>query len=159
VLRLCAAWQAGDVAAARRLDEWLLASRESAELRAEAAQMGYSLAQLLTALGEPHDFEAFDEVCWHTAYAYAAVRWNIAPAQALAALLWAWAENQVVAAVKAVPLGQSAGQRMLFALGPRLAAAAERAARLPDDDIGNMAPGLARLSAQHETQYSRLFRS
>lgn len=159
LLKLCQAWEAGDAEAARQLNDWLLASRESAELRAEAAQMGYSLAQLLTALGEAHDFDAWDEVCWHTAYAYAAVRWGIEPAQALAAFLWSWAENQVLAAVKAVPLGQSAGQRILFALGSRLAAATERAAALPDDDIGNMAPGLALLSAQHETQYSRLFRS
>ena len=90
---------------------------------------------------------------------HAATRWDVAAAQALAAFLWSWAENQVMAAVKAVPLGQSAGQRILFAVGPRLAAAAERAAHLPDDDIGNMAPGLALLSARHETQYSRLFRS
>ena len=159
VLRLCEAWQAGDAVAARKLDEWLLASRESAELRAEAAQMGYSLAKLLTALGESHEFDGWDEVCWHTTYAYAAVRWEIEPAQALAAFLWSWAENQVIAAVKAVPLGQSAGQRILFALGSRLAAAAERAAVMHDDDIGNMAPGLALMSAQHETQYSRLFRS
>src|SRR5688572_14995801 len=61
-LRLCAAWRAGDLAAARKLDEWLLASRESAELRAEAAQMGYSLTKLLTALGEPHDFDSWDEI-------------------------------------------------------------------------------------------------
>lgn len=159
VLKLCEAWRRGDASAARESNDWLLASRESAELRAECAQMGYSLAQLLTALGEPHDFDAWEEVAWHSPYAYAAMRWGATPAQALAAFLWSWAENQAMAAVKAVPLGQSAGQRILFASGPRLAAAAERAGRIPEDDIGNMAPGLALLSARHEAQYSRLFRS
>src|SRR5689334_8946840 len=62
VLQLCAAWRDGDIAAARRLNDRLLASRESAELRAEAAQMGFSLAKLLTALDEPHELETWDEV-------------------------------------------------------------------------------------------------
>jgi urease accessory protein len=64
-----------------------------------------------------------------------------------------------MAAIKAVPLGQTDGQRMLLALGARIAGAVARAAALSDDELCNFAPGLALLSAKHETQYSRLFRS
>ena len=67
--------------------------------------------------------------------------------------------NQVMAAVKAVPLGQTDGQRMLLGLGERIGPAVEAAMALPDDEVGNFAPGLALLSSRHETQYSRLFRS
>jgi urease accessory protein len=73
--------------------------------------------------------------------------------------LWAWIENQAMAAVKAVPLGQTEGQQMLLALGERLEEIAARAERAADDDLGNFAPGLALLSSRHETQYTRLFRS
>lgn len=134
-----------------------LASRESAELRAESVQMGFSLNRLLPALGiEP---VALEEPAFPTVFARAASAWGIEPQQALVAYLWAWLENQVLAAVKAVPLGQTAGQRILHRLGARLEEIARRAAALEDDEVCNFAPGLAILSARHETQYSRLFRS
>jgi urease accessory protein len=159
LLRLMQAWNASDEGAARRWDEDVLASRESAELRAESAQMGYSLARLLTDLGDKHPFEQWDEVSFLTVYAWWAARSDIAPADALTAYLWSWAENQVMAAVKAVPLGQSSGQRLLLALGTRIAESLEAAQSVTDDAIGNLTPGLALLSARHETQYTRLFRS
>jgi urease accessory protein len=134
-----------------------LASREAAELRAETVQMGYSLNRLLKDLGLK-DLPV-DEPSFPAAFAHAARHWKIAPEAALEAYLWAWVENQVMAAVKAVPLGQTDGQRMLLALGERIAALVARILGLEDDDLGNFSPGLAILSARHETQYSRLFRS
>ena len=158
-VRLVEAWRAGDATAAARWNEVFLASRESAELRAESAQMGFSLVRLLRELGLADGPGAWQEVSFPAAFAYAVVRWHIAVSEALIAYLWAWCENQVMAALKAVPLGQTAGQRMLLALGERLPAIAQAAAALADDELGNYAPGLALLSARHETQYSRLFRS
>lgn len=158
-LRLCNAWRAGEPATAARWNAVFLASRESAELRAETAQMGYSLARLLAELGEGDGLPEWDEVSFPAAFAHAVARWNIDPGEALIAYLWAWAENQVVAAVKTVPLGQTDGQKMLLALGERVADAALRAAALDDGALGNFVPGLALLSSRHETQYSRLFRS
>lgn len=158
-MRLCSAWRDDDVQAAHRWNELFLASRESAELRAETVQMGYSLVQLLTDLGEPHELGDWAEVAFLPAFTYVAMRWGIDEQAALVAYLWSWAENQVIAAMKIVPLGQTAGQRLLRALGPRIADHAARAAEIGDEQLGNMAPGLALLSSQHETQYSRLFRS
>jgi urease accessory protein len=131
-------------------NEMFLASRETAELRAETVQMGYSLNRLLPELG----IEAcpLEEPSFPAVYAHAVRAWHIAPRQALTAYLWAWLENQVMAAVKAVPLGQTDGQKMLLVLGAKLQAMSE-------DEPGNFAPGLAILSSRHETQYSRLFRS
>ncbi|HUJ86785.1 MAG TPA: urease accessory protein UreF [Burkholderiales bacterium] len=140
-----------------RWNELFLASRESAELRAETVQMGYSLSQLLEKLGiDPIEQ---DEISYPLAYARAVRCWGLEAHQALLAYLWAWLENQVMAALKAVPLGQTDGQKILLALGARLEALAARAAALGDDELGNFAPGLAILSSRHETQYSRLFRS
>jgi urease accessory protein len=130
------------------LNEVFLASRETAELRAESVQMGYSLKKLLADLGAGE--VPLEEPSFPAAFAFAARHWKIEPAAALQAYLWAWLENQVMAAVKAVPLGQTDGQKMLLSLSktfPEL------------KDEGNFAPGLALCSMKHETQYSRLFRS
>lgn len=158
-LRLSAAWASGGEAAAREWNDIVLASRESAELRAESVQMGYSLVRLLDELGEAHPFNAWEEVSFPAAYTYWAARCGVSPRDALVGYLWGWAENQAMAAVKAVPLGQSAGQRLLFQLAPRLVDCAARAEAIGDEALANAAPGYALLCATHETQYSRLFRS
>jgi urease accessory protein len=138
-------------------NEMFLASRETAELRAETVQMGFSLNKLLPELGvEKVDVE---EVAFPIAFAHAAASWNIDPEAALTAYLWSWVENQVMAALKAVPLGQTDGQKILLFLGARIKETVGQASAIPDGELGNFAPGLAVLSAQHETQYSRLFRS
>ena len=138
-------------------NETFLASRETAELRAETAQMGYSLNRLLKDLGIGE--VPVDEPSFPAAFAHAAVQWRIEPEAALQAYLWAWLENQVMAAVKAVPLGQTDGQRILLSLGDRLPDLAKKAMQMKDEELGNFSPGLAMLSSRHETQYSRLFRS
>jgi urease accessory protein len=136
------------------LNDFFVASRETAELRAETLQMGHSLAKLLAEIGiaVPIERPAFP-----TAYALAVRHWSIPLRDALVAYLWSWLENQVMAAVKAMPLGQTAGQKILLALGERLEGIASRT--LEEERWSNFAPGLAFLSARHETQYSRLFRS
>lgn len=156
-LRLYDAWRENDRAAAARWNAYFLATRETAELRAETVQMGYSLQKLLPELGlEPPEVS---DIAFPAAYAYAAAAWQIAPHDALVAYLWTWLENQVMAAVKAVPLGQSQAQKLLVTLSARLDPLAAQAAELADDALENYAPSLALLSSRHETQYSRLFRS
>lgn len=164
--RLLAAWHDGEDGEVARLNDDFLASRETSELRAETAQMGYSLVRLLGDLdafaglpGWKARLAAIDSPAFPTAWTAAAAAWRIPAGQALAAYLWAWLENQVMAAVKAVPLGQSAGQRLLAELGAALPALAERAQRLPESQWSNFTPGLALASSRHETQYTRLFRS
>lgn len=162
--RMMAAWRSGDDASLKRLDGDFLASRESAELRAETLQMGYSLLRLFKELGDfPAPYLArlvtFEHPSYLLGWSAAAAAWDISSGDALTSYLWGWAENQVMAALKAVPLGQAAGQRILFALGSRLPALAATAMQLREDELSNFAPGFALASALHETQYSRLFRS
>jgi urease accessory protein len=160
VRRAMAAWGDGDVAAAARWNAEFVASRETAELRAETLQMGYSLRNLLRDLGEDvAALASIEELCYPVAYARAAIAWRIAPRDALEAYAFAWIENQVLAALKSVPLGQTDGQRMLLALADAVPAAVDRACAWRDDELTNFAPGVAFLSARHETQYSRIFRS
>lgn len=162
--RLMQAFAARDLAAAGAWSEKFLAARDTAEFRAETVQMGFSLTKLLAELEivDPETLawlQAQREVPLPTAYACAVAALGIAPEPALLAMLFAWAENQVLVCVKSVPLGQVAGQRLLLSLRAELARAAQFARNVLDDDMGNWSPGLSLLSMQHEVQYSRLYRS
>ncbi len=143
---------------------WFRASRETAELRNETEQMGGSLAKLAADLGlvDPPARAATATAAPITlpaAFALAARGFAVPAAAALAAYIWAWLENQVLCAMKLVPLGQVAGQRMLTALGARIPSVAATAMAQDDDALSTFAPGIALASARHETQYTRLFRS
>jgi len=165
LVRLMAAWSIPDTREIARLNADFLASRESAELLAETVQMGFSLNRLLKDLRDPAldavqtTLAQMPEIAFPTAWSGIAAAWSIAPAAATAAYLWSWAENQVMAALKAVPLGQAAGQRLLAELGRQIPTVAETAAHLPETEWSNFTPAFAICSARHETQYSRLFRS
>ena len=158
-VRLHAAWREDDETAAAGWNALFLASRETAEVRAETVQMGHSLTRLVKQLGHGEPCKGWDAIALPAAFTWWAVRCEVDAPSSLVAYLWSWAENQAMAALKAVPLGQSAGQRVLFALGPRIAEAAARAQVVEDDALQSFAPAFAILSSQHETQYSRLFRS
>jgi len=135
-----------------------IATRESAELRAETVQMGYSMLELMRALDLTPPFEA-PEMCYPAAQAWACECWGVPAEAGLLAYLFGWVENQVMAALKAVPLGQVSGQKMLLTLRPRIAAVARAAALMADHELNTQAPAYAIISAAHESQYSRLFRS
>jgi urease accessory protein len=163
--RLHAAWGDGahDVDA-RAVDAWsalLMAMRPSAELQMEDRHLGAALARLLAGLGvdDAAPWPARGDVTFAAMFALAARRWEIPAAAAAHGYAFAWAEAQTSAAVRLVPLGQSAGQRILVAAAAAIPAVVGRALTLADDDVGAAAPRLAIASARHEAQYSRLFRS
>ena len=136
--------------------ERFLASRDSAEARAETVQMGYSLARLLAELGLA---EIIGEVSLPAALACAVKALDIPHHEALLAMLFSWAENQVLVCVKSVPLGQVAGQRLLLSLRPDIEEAARVATTIGDDAMSNWAPGLSLLAMRHEVQNGRIYRS
>lgn len=159
--RLQCAWQQNDIDAVRHWSRFWLASRESAELRSETIQLGRACARVLDAL----DIEAArvwtdsDDSTLVTLFALASAHWGIDIQDAAQAYVWAWCENQTVGAMKLVPLGQTAGQRILDQAIAVIPAAVAAGLACADDDIGFLAPGLARAATLHETQYTRLFRS
>jgi urease accessory protein len=160
LLRLYRAWRDDDGAAQRYWTAQLIAARETAELRAEELHLGRALARVLASLEieEPQEWLQAPPA-FATMFALAAVRWNIPARETLAGYLWTWAENQVLAALKLVPLGQSAGQRLLHQLIASMPAIVDDAMALPDQSIGVAAISQSLASALHESQYSRLFRS
>lgn len=139
-----------------QLDAWVRHTRETSELRQQTEQMGRSLREWERSLG---DAATEPERTYPVAFAIAAARCDAPLRQILLAYAFGWSENMMQAAIKSVPLGQSSGQRILARLAQELPAAIDHALALPDAQRQAFTPMLAILSAQHETQYSRLFRS
>ena len=158
-----AAWRDSDLVRIIQLNDWLLQTRESSELRAQAEQMGRSLCIWLRSHDgiDPTHLQHCEQLppTYPIAFALAASALDASATDCLLAYAFGWAENMVQAAVKSVPLGQTAGQRILARLSQVIPAAVQTAIDLPDDERQAFSPMLAILSSQHETQYSRLFRS
>ncbi len=157
------AWQREDHARIASLNAWVLQTRESSEMRAQTEQMGRSLLEWLrnhtTASAAQIETLAALQPSYPLAFALVASSTGAPLRDCLLSYAFGWAENMVQAAIKSVPLGQSAGQRILSALSAEIPAAIDHALTLADDKRQAFSPMLAILSAQHEIQYSRLFRS
>jgi len=164
VAKAIPAWRRRDSVAVNELNDWMLHTRESSEMRLQTEQMGRSLMDWLR---NQHPDDALllagTYACasptYPVAFALAASRTLADVRDCMTSFAFGWAENMTQAAVKSVPLGQNAGQRILASLAAEIPAAVARAMALMDSERQAFTPMLAILSAQHETQYSRLFRS
>jgi urease accessory protein len=165
------AWRNDDLSRIAQLDRWVLRTRETSEMRQQTEQMGRSLLEWLRTV-RPGLVEgpaarwasagsARTEIglTYPMAFALAASASSAPVRDCVLSFAFGWAENMTQAAIKSVPLGQSAGQRILLRLAAEIPTAVDNALALREDDRQAFSPMLAILSAQHETQYSRLFRS
>ena len=159
--RMYQAWQRDDVDAAMKWNRHLLAMRESSELLREDCAMGQALARLAHDLdcAFPTSQPSNDAISYAAAFSWLSLRWHIELEATMSGYLWSWCENQTAAAIKLIPLGQTAGQRILWQLGGAIPDIVARGMTCDDHDLGMTAPGLGIASAMHETQHARLFRS
>jgi urease accessory protein len=155
------AWQTDDINSVIHWNHFLQASRESNELLMEDRNIGSALQKLLGDLSIKQTDQWPEDIqpSFAIMFALAAAHWTVTLNEACQGFLWSWCENQVAAAIKLVPLGQTAGQRILSGLIDDIPVAVENGLQLSDDEIGAAAHGLGIASALHETQYTRLFRS
>lgn len=155
------AWELGENDCVDRWNTFLRASRETKELLLEDEQLGIALSRLLVDLGiEEAAAENFSAPpSFVTLFALAGVRWQVSLPQLLEGFAWSWLENQIAAATKIVPLGQTQAQRLLVVLMKFIPEVCRSTASVKDADLGAGLPGLAMASSRHERQYSRLFRS
>lgn len=158
------AWQREDASEVARLNAEFIASRESTEPRAETLQVGFSYAAwcrevaALTGLQQA-TLASLDRVCAPVGAALAAVASGVSVRDGLSAYVFGFTENQVMVMAKALPMGQIAAQKLLYALGDVVTAAVDSALLLDEADWSSASPWLAIAQMKHETQYSRLFRS
>ena len=162
VAKAVPAWRRNDLPRVAELNLWVLHTRESSEFRLQTEQMGRSLLEWLrnqTPPPEHLEWLARQDPSYPIAFSLAAAQTQASVRDCLLAFAFGWAENMTQAALKSIPLGQSAGQRVLARLAAEIPTAVEHAIGLMDSERQAFSPMLAILSAQHETQYSRLFRS
>ncbi len=153
--------------AAARVDAYLTASRSSAEGRAGALLIGRRIWREAAAL--------FDEkaLCqyWDMTERHAQLG-NGAVALSVIGAMRGWGEDgslqglaywstagMVQSLVRLVPLGQSAGQRILHQLGAAAHSAVARAQALQLEDMGSTMPLWDIAAMRHQDLYSRLYRS
>ncbi len=143
-------------------NQWLSAARETEELRNSSWQMGRSLIQLLEKI-QPHIKSITDNIAnpcnYAIAFGIAIAHYQINIQAGLLGYLHSWVSNLITASIKLIPLGQTAGQQLLLSLQPLLNHARAEILNLADDDLSCCSWGLSLASMQHETQYTRLFRS
>lgn len=162
--RLYLALENNDFESFKEHNQHLIACRESSELRLADVAMGKALIRLLKQL-DTVDSEPYRELfkqaqsSFVSVFAIAAYLFQLDLISAQSGYCWTYLDNQVAAATKLVPLGQTQAQNLLFELSDKVAGAINIANHIEDDDIGASLPRLAMASAWHETQYTRLFRS
>lgn len=159
-----AAWQRDDFAEVARLNAEFLASRESSEPRAETAQVGFSYAawcrEVLALTDAQREVLAtFERIAAPVTASLAAMGSELSAREGLTGYVFGFTENQVMVLAKALPMGQIAAQKLLFALGDAVTSAVSTALSLDEADWSSASPWLAIAQMKHETQYSRLFRS
>lgn len=168
VAKAIPAWRRGDLARTDELNDWVQQTRETSELRLQTEQMGRSMLDWWRKQPSFHgDFQDnfqsnqdfLKSPTYPLVFALAASSTQASVRDCLMSFAFGWAENMTQAAVRAVPLGQTDGQRILANLAEHIPAAVDAAMRLQDSERQAFSPMLAILSSQHETQYSRLFRS
>ena len=159
--RLYKAWSANDNKSILYWNDYLYACRDSKELREEDKHLAHALARLLGDLGisEAIEWKENPRACFLSVFALGAWHWKIQLKEASLGYLWMWAENQVLAAIKLIPLGQTDGQKLLSSTIEMIPDQVLIGSSLKDEEIGYTSPGQGIASALHETQYTRLFRS
>ncbi len=160
LLRTYRAWRESDIQRLKYWNAFIRANRETKELLLEDEQLGLALQRLLVSLEmEQANLDLEMPVSFVTMFALAGVSWNIPEEELLQGFAWSWLENQIAAATKTVPLGQTQAQKLLVKIMEDIPAVCDRASQIKDEDLGSGLPALAIASCLHERQYSRLFRS
>lgn len=159
--RLHRAYSQADMAVSTNWIDYLLATRETSELLSEEHQRGRAFTRLLPELGLKLDNQLKQQLQQSqlAGFAYTVSQWNIEPVSAIQAYTWSWLENLTLSGVKLIPLGQTAGQQIIFQLGESVSSSVHRGLSLADEDMGFSCCAQAIASSLHESQYTRLYRS
>jgi len=156
----------GDMEALSAVTELAAAFQPSRERRLESCAQGAAFLMAVTATWPNARLAALagalgaePAVPYPVAVAVAAAAHDVPLATTLVATLNAFVANVVSAGVRAIPIGQTDGQRTIAALAPLVEEIAALAPAMTLDDLGGASFRADIASMKHETQYTRLFRS
>lgn len=155
-------------------NSWLSATRETEEIRLASWQMGQSLLKLWAQLDDQQLWRsqsihqilptakdnADGQGCnYAIAFGIVGASLEIDASNTVLGYIHSWVSNLVSAAVRSVPFGQTIGQQVIYRLNADIWQSSQLALERLDSDLEWCGWGASFASANHETQYSRLFRS
>jgi urease accessory protein len=176
-LRAHQALMSADITALNYWNNWLSATRETEEVRLASWQMGQSLMKLWWQLSDsPNDQLAIRKSIsellptakdnsqgkgcnYAIAFGIVAANLGIDVSNTTVGYIYSWLSNLVSAAVRSVPFGQTTGQQVIFNLSIDILSSSQLALKRLDNELEWCGWGASLACANHETQYSRLFRS
>ena len=158
------AWLIVDHTAVESLNQDYFISRETSEIKKETLQMGHALKAIIQEMDFNSDESTkfllqLDNLVFVTGFSLCSLKTGLSIEEMLTSHVWSFIENQILVAIKAVPLGQNGGQRLLNRLITLGDETVSRSLGVSAHDWSNFSPLQAIASSKHETQYSRLFRS
>ena len=153
------AHRAGTAAALQEIADIAAATQPCAERRMETLAQGTAFALAAQIWGAPLLAALPGQVAYPVALGALAAAHGVPEDAAALGLLHAFAANLVSAAVRLVPLGQTAGLRILAGLASVITVTAAETAHATLDDIGGACFRSDIAAMRHETQYTRLFRT
>ena len=161
--RLYRALDEGDPSLVEALNQQVLAMRETRELYDEEVNLGRSLRRVIKSQQARLELSNLTWAVDHKRLGYLA-RFallghglTLTEDMVIASFLWSWLDNQVMVACKSIPLGQTDAQAVLLDGRDTIQKIMDEPA-VEETPLSSL-PGAALLSALHEEQYSRLFRS
>lgn len=159
LLRMHQAFEIGNLKVAHEQSQLLFAARETKEFRNQETQLAHSFHRLLRSLAPTWPLDSISPLTFSELFAFATVQWQIGAMSAIAGFGYLYVDGLVTAIAKLLALGPSASQHLLSDLIVQIPSICETAMNIKEDDVGATSPGLALVSARHETQHFRLFRS
>ncbi len=139
-------------------DQWLMASKDSLEIRTQQKQMGKSLLQLLSDLDHPLPGKE-KNLSWPVAWAWAGVSWSLPKYEVIQGYLYGWISNQISASLRLLPLGPNKVQGVQHKLLPLITKQSEILLNQDPRKIWTGDIGAIMAQQSHAELYSRLFRS
>ena len=141
------------------LDKWILASKDSIEIREQQTQMSKSLFDLTKEFGFEYLYKKNKKSSWPLAWSWACYCFEISKLEMVENFLYAWSANQISAALRLIPMGSTNAQLIQRDL---LAIISEVSNEIMDkkiDDIYFSNVGLAMAQQNHNDLYTKLFRN
>ena len=141
------------------LDQWILSSKDSVEMREQQTQMAKSLFDLNKEFGFEFPYKKNKKNSWPFAWSWACYCFEITKLEMVENFFYAWSANQLSAALRIIPIGSTKAQLIQRDL---LAIISKVSKEIMDKEIndiyfGNV--GLAMAQQNHNDLYTKLFRN
>ena len=141
------------------LNNWILSSKDSVEMREQQTQMAKSLFDLTKEFGFEYPYKNNEKSSWPLAWSWACYCFEITKLEMVENFFYSWSANQLSAALRIIPIGSTKAQLIQRDLLEIISKISKEIMDKEIDDIyfGNV--GLAMAQQNHNDLYTKLFRN